>query len=221
MKGKANVPGASGLDMARIQKVASDAASVAAEAKKTAESASTAAGTAQKAADKALEAISKLAFTLMLFRPRAESCLIQGAHSPLHGTATTRTRSLWAALPPARMPGPMRPHSLPRKTTLGAMEAKTPRRCSGRSSVRAIAITPTQSGSLTYTGRAQSRLGTAMTPARCPLAEKHPPPTPESIPLRSPRGKTTGGATETPAPNLWCGGSAVPPLMPFLRKTEV
>ena len=53
MKGKANVPGASGLDMARIQKVASDAASVAAEAKKTAESASTAAGTAQKAADKA------------------------------------------------------------------------------------------------------------------------------------------------------------------------
>lgn len=43
MKGKANVPGASGLDMARIQKVASDAASVAAEAKEIANSAGKAA----------------------------------------------------------------------------------------------------------------------------------------------------------------------------------
>lgn len=43
MKGKANVPGASGLDMARIQKVASDAASVAAEAKEIADSAGKAA----------------------------------------------------------------------------------------------------------------------------------------------------------------------------------
>ena len=43
MKGKANVPGASGLDMARIQKMASDAASVAAEAKEIADSAGKAA----------------------------------------------------------------------------------------------------------------------------------------------------------------------------------
>lgn len=48
MKGKANVPGASGLEMAKIQKMASAAANVAAEAKKIADSAGEAAQGAVK-----------------------------------------------------------------------------------------------------------------------------------------------------------------------------
>ena len=156
MKGKANVPGASGLDMARIQKVASDAASVAAEAKKTAESASTAAGTAQKAADKALEAISKLAFTIDAVPTQSGILSYTGsAQSPAWNSYNPNTLTL-GGVTTGTDAGTYEATFTPKENYTWSDGSKDPKTVQWKIERAAIAITPTQSGSLTYTGRAQS-----------------------------------------------------------------
>jgi hypothetical protein len=155
MRGSVNVPGASGPDFAEVKKIAEDAASTADAAKTAAENAESAASNAQEAADKALEAISKMAYTIDAVPSQSGSLAYTGdEQTPVWNSYNPDTLTIGGTTK-ATAAGTYTATFTPKDDYQWSDGTSDPKEVTWTIGKATVAL-PTQSGTLTYTGSAQS-----------------------------------------------------------------